>query len=878
MTSRATVLLTLLAATACTPPSDTKDGTPRPDPNEAPGAPQIAMNAASPATDADLVVVFLAQSADTDGDTVTYRYTWFQDGAVRADLTTDTVNASETAKGQIWRVVVTPNDGELDGAVAEASATIVNTPPVAQVTVNAAARTDDDLVAMATSTDTDGDAVTFAYAWTRDGEAQADLTGTSVPAARTAHGEVWTVSATPNDGEANGAPVTASVTIANTAPTVASVSLTPSAPRTDETLLATVEGAEDADGDTIAFTYTWYVDDVAVQSGADDTLRGDLFAKHQLVRVEVVPDDGMDTGASVMSDDALAVNTAPRGTGASVSPSALVEASTATCAPTGWTDVDGDAEAWTYAWLVNGSTVSTASTLDGASFSKGDVVTCVATPTDGEASGPALTASSVRVANTAPTLASVALSTTAPTEADTVSVTVSGEADADGDTVSLQYAWQVNGVLVSTSSTLTPSRFAKGDRIDLTVTPFDGTDLGTAVSASTAIVADSPPVVTSVSLTPSAPTTNSVLTANAVTTDADGDRVSVTYAWTVNGVPTGTTGSTLNGAVYFDRDDVVAVSVTPNDGERDGAAVTSSSVTVRNTAPTTPGVGIEPSVPTRGDTLTCNVTTPSSDTDGDRISYEYRWMVDGVDAGVTTGNVDGTRVGSHEVWTCEVTATDGTDRQGPMPVSVTVEPICSLVAQEDWNDGSYLRWSNWSGSYTSTASSELALLRTATQWAGATQSISVVPAEEFDISANLKLSGSQSQVGMCITDGSASGLWLDGVSWWGNGYCIALSNETQNGSTSGAFLLYNRLSNNSGGDASGVLIRDGFTPSIGRQYLLRAVRSAGGMVSLYVDGVLAGSAVHGAMSTIARVGLFAGQDTSAGYGGNVDDVEVYSCE
>ena len=119
----------LLLAAACAPSDADKA------PNTAPGTPQVALDAASPATDADLVVVFLAQAADPEGDAVSYRFTWFQDGAVRSDLTTDTVPASATTRGQTWRVVVTPNDGALDGPVAEASATVVNTPPLAQVSL-----------------------------------------------------------------------------------------------------------------------------------------------------------------------------------------------------------------------------------------------------------------------------------------------------------------------------------------------------------------------------------------------------------------------------------------------------------------------------------------------------------------------------------------------------------------------------------------------------------------------------------------------------------------------------------------------------------------------------------------------------------------------
>ena len=46
--------------------------------------------------------------------------------------------------------------------------------------------------------------------------------------------------------------------------------------------------------------------------------------------------------------------------------------------------------------------------------------------------------------------------------------------DADGDDVSLRYAWSVNGEVVSSSETLEGGWFDKGDTVSLAVTPSDG--------------------------------------------------------------------------------------------------------------------------------------------------------------------------------------------------------------------------------------------------------------------------------------------------------------------------------------------------------------------------------------------------------------------
>lgn len=636
-----------------------------------PDAPQIVLNPGSPTTTDDIAVLFLDAAVDSGASKeVTHTYQWFQDGTLRPDLTGDTVPASETTKGETWKVVVLPSAGELVGEAAEASATVVNTPPMATVSLPADPATDADLVAAVTSEDADGDTVAFTFAWTRDGAA-ASAASDTVPAGETTHGDTWTVTVTPNDGESDGEAVTASVVVANSPPTVESVAVTPVPAYEDSLLVATPFGVDDLDDDAVALTYTWFVNDTAVQSGEDDTLTGALFDKHDLVRVEVTPNDGYVDGAFAASLDLLVENTVPSGTGVAIVSSsadgAAYEASTLTCTPAGWADADGDAEGWTYAWTVAGAAVSTAASIDGTLFSKNDVVACTATPTDGEASGATLTSSAVSVRNTAPALASATLSTSAPTESDTVSVTLGAASDDDGDAVTYAYAWYVDGALVSTSETLLPSRFVKGDVIQVTVTPFDGTGLGAPVTSASGIAANSAPTVRSVTLFPSAVYTDDTLTASVSTTDLDGDSVSLVYDWTVNGVPVGASGATLDGSIYFDRDDVVAVTVTPTDGSDTGASLASSDVTVLNTPPTAPVVEIDPADPEAGDTLVCDITTDATDADGDTLTYTVTWEQDGAaftgaSTGVWTGDtVAGSYVQDEETWTCSVTASDGTD-------------------------------------------------------------------------------------------------------------------------------------------------------------------------------------------------------------------------
>ncbi len=175
----------------------------------------MSITPAAPGTGDDLRAVIGVEASEFDGDVVTYAYGWKQAGLPRTDLTTDTVPASETTKGEVWEVTVTASDVDGTGTPTTALVTILNTSPEVMVTLEPAAPvTGDDVVAVATATDADGDPVTFTYAWTLDGAPRGEE-GDRIAADRTEHGQVWSVTVTPADDEEPGAPVTSDVTIAN---------------------------------------------------------------------------------------------------------------------------------------------------------------------------------------------------------------------------------------------------------------------------------------------------------------------------------------------------------------------------------------------------------------------------------------------------------------------------------------------------------------------------------------------------------------------------------------------------------------------------------------------------------------------------------------
>jgi len=137
--------------------------------------------------------------------------------------------------------------------------------------------------------------------------------------------------------------------------------------------------------------------------------------------------------------------------------------------------------------------------------------------------------------------------------------------------------------------------------------------------------------------------------------------------------------STLSGVSWFEKGQMVTVTVIADDGSAASSA-TSAPVTVRNTAPTAPGVSISPSSPTAGvNPLVCSISTASTDVDRDTVNYTFSWTRSGSAwTGSTSSTsyagdtIPGASTTAGDTWTCTVTPDDGTDVGSAASASVTV--------------------------------------------------------------------------------------------------------------------------------------------------------------------------------------------------------------
>ncbi len=294
-----------------------------------PPAVSVALDHLGPGTNSTLTAIATPSDPDTD-DTVTVAYEWRRNGAVIDGETGSTLDLSEPGNGEIGdtiTVVVTPNDGTVDGAPDDAEATVGNAAPrVTSVTIEQATpRTNDLLTLSVSASDEESDPFDLSYRWER--ETSTPGTFADIPGATDAaldlsepgngnRGHVIRAVVVATDAGSSSDPFASdSVQVLNTSPT-ATVEITPATPTRRSTLTASVT-SDDVDGDALNFHYVWSngatilrdhtsvspTDQLAL-TGRIDVARGDT------VSVSVSPNDMEEVGTAAV-DDVVIGNAGP---------------------------------------------------------------------------------------------------------------------------------------------------------------------------------------------------------------------------------------------------------------------------------------------------------------------------------------------------------------------------------------------------------------------------------------------------------------------------------------------------------------------------------------------------------------------------------------
>ncbi len=395
-------------------------------------------------------VSFQVQVSDLEDQPDDVSLNWTLDGQPYTTLPADSTGTAQfienglTFGNHTVSIVATDTDGMTDTAQVSFSINGAPSSPVIELSPSTPTTLDDlNLIISQPSLDPEGQPISYSYTWTKNGVPQINETSDTLSSAVTNKNELWTISVTPSDGQINGTPATASVTIQNSAPSITNLVIQHTGTLYNDSIATCVATVIDPD-DTVVPTYTWNLNG---QSYTGNTVNLSNFSLSggDSISCTATADDG--TAAPVtQSASATIENRAPVISLINVFPTTLYSNSTASCTVQS-TDADGDSLNTVLTWYASGQVIGTGSslTLTGLVYPT-DTLTCEATVDDGMDSA-IDTSTPITIQNTAPTPPSVTVSSSngggsPAAESDDLYCTIAMSSnDIDGDEVLYNFYW-----------------------------------------------------------------------------------------------------------------------------------------------------------------------------------------------------------------------------------------------------------------------------------------------------------------------------------------------------------------------------------------------------------------------------------------------------
>jgi len=502
--------------------------------------PPIAEFIASPTTVYTGEVVDFDASASYDIDGYIVSYSWdFGDGNTGLGVT---VSHSYVDDGE-YPVTLTVTDNEGAVGTKTESITVLNRPPVADLTASATIVDKQETVTFDASGSYDPDGYIVSYSW--DFGDGSTATGVVVDHAYEDDG-VYTVTLTVTDDNGATGSATATKTVLNRPP-IASFTESAHTVNKDETITFNAAGSYDPDGTIVS--YSWDFGDGTTATGVSVSHAYDDDGSYH-VTLTVTDNDGATDSAyatkTVMNMPPVAAFTESAHT-VSTSESIHFDASDS---------YDPDGTIVSYSWDFGDGTTGTGVTVQHAYSQDGSyTVTLTVTDDDGATDS---TEATKTVLNRSP-IASFTESAHTVSTSETIYFDASGSYDPDGTIVS--YSWNFGDGSTATGVEVNHAYEDDGIyTVTLTVTDDDG---ATGSATATKTVLNRPPIA---SFTESA---HNVSTSEIIYFDASGsydpDGTIVSYSWDFGDGNTAT-GVTTDHAYSLDGNYTVTLTVTDDDG------------------------------------------------------------------------------------------------------------------------------------------------------------------------------------------------------------------------------------------------------------------------------------------------------------------------
>jgi len=173
------------------------------------------------------------------------------------------------------------------------------------------------------------------------------------------------------------------------------------------------------------------------------------------------------------------------------------------------------------------------------------------------------------------------------------------------------------------------------------------------------------PTAVAIHLEPAGPTTADDLQVvfDTQSVDPDGGDIYYRYAWSLDGVGTGTHDDGVVSADDTFRGQEWTVEVTPFELAADGPSATAT-VVIANSLPEVDGVAVFPATPLTDDDLICEAAD-MFDLDGDQVVAAYAWTSGGLTL-ATDAILPSTLTQKNTTYVCTVTPHDGVEDGVPV--------------------------------------------------------------------------------------------------------------------------------------------------------------------------------------------------------------------
>lgn len=201
--------------------------------------------------------------------------------------------------------------------------------------------------------------------------------------------------------------------------------------------------------------------------------------------------------------------------------------------------------------------------------------------------------------------------------------------------VSYSFRWYVDNALVQDgpTSALQTGSYRKGASVYAEVTPSDQSSTGSAFATPAVVIVNMPPEVTAVALAPGNAAVGEIMSASPSGSDPDGDPVTYTYQWQVNGNPVGSPGDANTfSTAGLRKNDIISAAVNYTDGEAGGGPVFSNSIVLQNRSPK-----ITSTAPLELASGLFVYQVMAKDPDGDTLTYRLNRLPSGMTIDASSG-------------------------------------------------------------------------------------------------------------------------------------------------------------------------------------------------------------------------------------------------